>query len=145
MCLSPRPLPRVLSLGEAAKVGFRPVEADSQHGPSLPENLISSSTSSGKALVTTELDVLVCNTFSRGGRTQCVSEGCDTSSCEAPRAETHRLKLPAPPPEQQQEFNFKTKKLWLTLLTVAPVALFLCTCKPRQMRVRAVIAFQTLQ
>ena len=97
MCLSPRPLPRVLSLGEAAKVGFRPVEADSQHGPSLPENLISSSTSSGKALVTTELDVLVCNTFSSGG-TQCVPKKCDTSSCEVPQAETHRLKSLAPPP-----------------------------------------------
>ena len=68
MCLSPRPMPRVLSLGEAAKDGFGPWTL---HGR-LPENLISSSTSSGKALVTTELDVLVCNTFSSGGQTQCV-------------------------------------------------------------------------
>ena len=131
MCLSPRPLPRVLSLGEAAKVGFRPVEADSRHGPSLPENLISSSTSSGKALVTTELDVLVCNTFSSGG-TQCVPKKCDTSSCEAPQAETHRLKSLAPPPAQQEfkcNENEQKKCGWITLLTVAPVALFLCTCK----------------
>ena len=92
--------------GGAAKVGFRPVEADSRHGPSLPENLISSSTSSGKALVTTELDVLVCNTFSRGGWWA----RCDTSSCEAPPAETHRLRSPAPPPAQQ-EFSFRKGKI----------------------------------
>ena len=96
MCLSPRPVPRVLSLGEAAKVGFGPWSRFS-HGR-LPENLISSSTSSGKALVTTELDVLVCNTFSSGGWTQCVPKKCDTSSCEVPQAETHRLKSLAPPP-----------------------------------------------
>ena len=93
--------------GGAAKVGFRPVEADSRHGPSLPENLISSSTSSGKALVTTELDVLVCNTFSRGGGWWA---RCDTSSCEAPPAETHRLRSPAPPPAQQ-EFSFRKGKI----------------------------------
>ena len=136
MCLSPRPMPRVLSLGEAAKDGFGPWTL---HGR-LPENLISSSTSSGKALVTTELDVLVCNTFSSGGQTQCVPEKCGTSSCEAPQAETHRLKSLAPPPAQKK-LSFQAKnereKRWLTLLTVAPVALFLCTCKTRQMRVRA--------
>ena len=81
-------------MGEAAKVGFGPWIL---HGR-LPENLISSSTSSGKALVTTELDVLVCNTFSSGGWTQCVPKKCDTSSCEVPQAETHRLKSLAPPP-----------------------------------------------
>ena len=104
----------------------------------LPENLISSSTSSGKALVTTELDVLVCNTFSSGG-TQCVPKKCDTSSCEAPQAETHRLKSLAPPPAQQQfscNENEQKKCGWITLLTVAPVALFLCTCKTRQMRAK---------
>ena len=93
--------------GGAAKVGFRPVEADSRHGPGLPENLISSSTSSGKALVTTELDVLVCNTFSRGGGWWA---RCDTSSCEAPPAGTHRLRSPAPPPAQQ-EFSFRKGKI----------------------------------
>ena len=76
---------------------------------SLPENLISLSTSSGKALVTTELDVLVCNTFSSGGRTQCAPQKCDTSSCEVPPAETHRLKSLAPPPGGQ-EFSFKEKE-----------------------------------
>ena len=58
MCLSPRPAPRVLFLGRQPKLGLSPSRA------SPSENLISSSTSSGKALVTTELDVLVCNTFS---------------------------------------------------------------------------------
>ena len=105
MCLSPRPMPRVLSLGEAAKDGFGPWTL---HGR-LPENLISSSTSSGKALVTTELDVLVCNTFSSGGRTQCVPEKCGTSSCEAPQAETHRLKSLAPPPAHKIKLSFQAK------------------------------------
>ena len=129
--------------GRQPKLGLARADRFS-HGL-LPENLISSSTSSGKALVTTELDVLVCNTFSSGG-TQCVPKKCDTSSCEAPQAETHRLKSLAHPPAHQ-EFSLKknVKKLkmkkdenkslgWITLLTVAPVALFLCTCKTRQMR-----------
>ena len=50
--------PEYCLLGRQPKVGLSPSRA------SPPENLISSSTSSGKALVTTELDVLVCNTFS---------------------------------------------------------------------------------
>ena len=120
--------------GGAAKVGFRPVEADSRHGPSLPENLISSSTSSGKALVTTELDVLVCNTFSRGGGWWA---RCDTSSCEAPPAETHRLKSPAPPPAQQ-EFSFRkgkivAKNFWQKIVSDSPCSLshlWLCFCAP---------------
>lgn len=50
--------PEYCFLGRQPKLGLSPSRA------SPPENLISSSTSSGKALVTTELDVLVCNTFS---------------------------------------------------------------------------------
>ena len=95
----------------------------------LPENLISSSTSSGKALVTTELDVLVCNTFSSGG-TQCVPKKCDTSSCEAPQAETHRLKSLAPPPAQQQFICNEYEQKSVDGSPCSLWHLWLCFCAP---------------
>ena len=59
-----------------------------------------------------------------------MSGRCDTSSCEAPQVETHRLKSPAPPPAKHQfSQSFQNPEKIVTLLTVAPVALFLCTCE----------------